>query len=180
LLNSKLDTLREEDDFSNAFFENYDMVERPSSIQYNVLTSLIEQAKNEGIFVTENNSHRQSPIHSYYEEAMELIRTRSARSEIQPRVPFSDAENWTAAEEGRGYGDEYEPPMKTVDLKANKTVDADGGGEEDGENVNRSGLLPPLLARVDEEGRSSVMSTVSTASGSAAYLPRIDSRYLPK
>ncbi len=80
LRNNKLDTLREEEDMYSVF-ENYDMAETVS-IQDTVLSSLIEQARNEGIFVAEDRFERQSPIHSYYEEALEVIRASSVNTKV--------------------------------------------------------------------------------------------------
>jgi len=68
--------------------------------------------------------------------------------------------------------------MKTANLRCNKIAE-NGAGV--GGDLNRVNVLPPLLLKVEEEGRSgSAMSAASSVSVSSAYLPKIDSRYLPK
>ena len=153
----------------------YERITETPFIHETVLNSLLEQARQEGVAPLEARSNNESPIHSYYQEALDIIRSNS--------VNHLDNANVNADYEDAN--DSQQLNLKSVSLKTRHSMGAD---------INQSDLdysasdsktkrLPKLYNKMNEssmdEGRaSSAMS--NTSSVSASFFPKIESRFLPK
>lgn len=188
---SKLNTLKEEDSISSYsdvnYFDSDNGIVQVPIIHESILNSLIEDAKNEGIFVLEENRMMgnesfqlkkfllnlikikikfildDEPLHSYYDEAIEILNKKSNcnddfMTEDYKEEEFVDRENKSNTYES------------TINNDKNKD-----------DSEYKKSILPPLLCKTDniswpEDDRPSSVSSIN----STAYLPKIDSRFLPK
>lgn len=170
--NYKLDTLKEEDNISsysdaNCFDNLNELLEVPT-IHESIINSLIEEARNEGITVLEDNKMTEGPLHSYYDEAIEILRNKS------------------------NHDDDFMTEEDSIDKKSIDELDIKKNNDQNKiiysehyqsieEKANKKNILPPLLSRTDHNSMPEDENTSNTSSrNSSAYLPRIDSRFLPR
>jgi hypothetical protein len=172
-----------------------------------MIQSLLEQAKNEGIIITDSESANrtglyikffkiikiiiinqiltflaESPIHSFYEEALEIVNShRKIFTSNNNNEEYQNETNNLIIEQTRrnsiSAAVSSSSPLPSVDLLTN-------------DNELRTNKLPPLFNSKTEANNeshlnqdldfrtSSSLSNISTTSSS--MLPKISSRYLPK
>lgn len=169
--NGKLDTLKEEDSFvsESQALEIESSLMRPC-LNQELLSSLLEQAKCEGIMALANGESNGAPDtdRSFYEEALEIIAARPAIEDFF-RKDYDDHDDQAVP---------CDPELKLVNepsesyfLNGNKT------------------RLPPIGGKSSEDfrqetndfrGEMGSRQSTSSSIGSSSILPKIDNRYLPK
>ena len=93
----------------------YERITETPFIHETVLNSLLEQARQEGIAPLESRSNNGSPIHSYYQEALDIIRSNSVN-------PLDNANMNGEYEESN---DNQQLNLKSVSLKTRHSMTAD-------------------------------------------------------
>lgn len=121
---------------------------------------------------------------SYYEEALEIIRSKPNFSQ-EERPDLDDDENRAQklpVEFSESVLNKY-PPR---DMNFNEDANFSGMSYANDSGKSDSHRLPPLSTKSMEENdvireeNPSRMSSASSVKSSASILPKIDSRYLPK
>ena len=107
-------------------------------------------------------------MHSYYDEAIEILRNKS------------------------NHDDDFMTEEDSIDKKSIDELDIKKNNDQNKniysehyqsieEKTNKKNILPPLLSRTDHNSMPEDENTSNTSSrNSSAYLPRIDSRFLPR